>query len=177
MIATVIQARVGSTRLPRKVLMDVAGQPMLAHVVARSDAIARSDLTVVATSTLPGDDAIAELAAQRGWRVFRGSEDDVLDRYVQAGREAGADHVIRVTSDCPAGGPGEADRVIAHHLDTGADYTQNITVWGGEAPAGRRRRGVHDRRARGLGARRATSPTTASTSTSSSTSTPSASGC
>ena len=136
MIATVIQARVGSTRLPRKVLMDVAGEPMLAHVVARSDAIARSDVTIVATSTLPGDDAIAELAAERGWRVFRGSEDDVLDRYLQAGREAGAEHVIRVTSDCPLVDPGEADRVIAHHLVTGADYTQNITVWGGETPLG-----------------------------------------
>jgi len=135
-VATIVQARMGSTRLPGKVLMDVAGAPLLAHVVERCDAMTRSDATIVATSTLAGDDPIEALGAARGWRVFRGSEDDVLDRYVQAAREAGAEHVIRVTADCPLVDPGEGDRVIAHHLATGADYTHNITVWGGETPIG-----------------------------------------
>src|SRR4051812_376264 len=125
-IATIVQARVGSTRLPGKVLMDVAGEPLLAHVVARCDAITRSDATVVATSMLPGDDAIETLAAERGWRLFRGSEADVLDRYVGAARDVGADHVVRVTADCPLVDPREADRVIEHHLAGGADCTHNI---------------------------------------------------
>jgi spore coat polysaccharide biosynthesis protein SpsF len=135
-VATIVQARAGSTRLPGKVLMDVAGEPLLAHVVARCEAMTRSDVTVVATSTLPGDDAIETLAAERGWRLFRGSETDLLDRYVGAARDVGADHVVRVTADCPLVDPHEADRVIEHHLAGGADCTHNITVWGGETPLG-----------------------------------------
>jgi spore coat polysaccharide biosynthesis protein SpsF (cytidylyltransferase family) len=135
-VATIIQARMGSTRLPGKTLMDIAGEPLLAHMVARSDAMERSDLTVVATSTDAGDDPIAALGSARGWHVFRGSEADVLDRYVQAARDCGADHVIRVTADTPLMDPEEGDRVIAHHLESGADYTHNITVWGGETPLG-----------------------------------------
>jgi spore coat polysaccharide biosynthesis protein SpsF (cytidylyltransferase family) len=135
-IATVIQARTGSTRLPGKVLKEIAGETLLAHVVARCEAMAGSEATVVATSTNAGDDPIAALGAERGWHVVRGSEADVLDRYVQAGREVAADHVIRVTSDCPLVDPREGARVIAHHLATGADYTHNITVWGGQTPLG-----------------------------------------
>ena len=135
-VATIIQARMGSTRLPGKTLMDIAGEPLLAHMVARSDAMQRSDVTVVATSTDAGDDAIAALGSARGWNVFRGSEADVLDRYVQAARDVGADHVIRVTADTPLVDPEEGDRVIEHHLRSGADYTHNITIWGGETPLG-----------------------------------------
>ena len=135
-VATIIQARTGSTRLPGKVLQDISGEPLLAHIVARCDAMTGSDETVVATSTAGGDDAIADLGARRGWRVFRGSEADVLDRYVAAARDAGADHVIRVTADCPLVAPDEADRVIARHLEGGADYTHNVTVFGGGTPLG-----------------------------------------
>jgi spore coat polysaccharide biosynthesis protein SpsF (cytidylyltransferase family) len=135
-VATIVQARMGSTRLPGKVLQKIAGEPLLAHIVARCDAITRSDMTVVATSTAAGDDAIAEEGARRGWSVFRGSEADVLDRYVEAARETGADHVIRVTADCPLVAPDEADRVIARHLEGDADYTHNVTVFGGGTPLG-----------------------------------------
>src|SRR5262249_41226654 len=128
-VATIVQARMGSTRLPGKVLKDICGETLLAHVMARSEAMTRSDLTVVATSTPAGDDPIAALGAERGWRVFRGSESDVLDRYVEAALDCGAGHVVRVTSDCPLVDPEEGDRVIARHLESGAGYTHNVTVF------------------------------------------------
>lgn len=97
----IIQARMGSTRLPGKVLMPLAGEPMLAHVVRRAAAAPGVDGVVVATTLRVFDDPVAALARRLGAMVFRGSEDDVLDRYVGAAREHGAELVVRVTSDCP----------------------------------------------------------------------------
>ena len=75
------QARMGSTRLPGKVLMDLSGEPMLARVVERTRRARTVDEVVVATSILPADDRIARLCESRGWECLRGSEPDVLDRY------------------------------------------------------------------------------------------------
>jgi spore coat polysaccharide biosynthesis protein SpsF (cytidylyltransferase family) len=96
----------------------------------------RVDHTVVATSDLAQDDAIGELCVERGWLCFRGSEDDVLDRYYRAALAHEATHVVRVTADCPFLCAAESDRVIAHHLGTNADYSHNITVWGSGMPLG-----------------------------------------
>ena len=101
----IIQARTGSTRLPRKVLEDIAGEPMLSRVVRRVAAGARVDAVVVATTHAAGDDAIAELARTRGWLLSRGSENDVLDRYRQAAEAHGAELILRVCSDCPMTSP------------------------------------------------------------------------
>lgn len=109
----IIQARVGSTRLPAKVLADIAGQPMLARVVERAARIPGIDDVVVATSRLAADDAIAEMCGARGWRCTRGSEDDVLLRYVEAASEVGAAVIVRVTSDCPLLDPEVGGRVVA----------------------------------------------------------------
>lgn len=135
-VVVVIQARTGSTRLPGKVLADVAGKPLLARVAERSQRMERADEVVVATSTSPRDDAIAALCAERGWACFRGSEEDVLDRYYRAAVRHGAAHVVRVTADCPFLCPHQADRVVERHLETGSDYAHNITVWGSGMPLG-----------------------------------------
>ncbi len=132
----IIQARTGSTRLPGKVLLDLACKPLLAHVVERAQRIQLADAVVVATTTAPADDRIEALCARYAWRCFRGEEMDVLDRYYQAAREVNARDVVRITSDCPLFCPRQADRVIRHHLDSRADYTHNATVWGGGTPVG-----------------------------------------
>ena len=91
----IIQARMGSTRLPGKVLMDLSSEPMLARVVERTRRARTVDEVVVATSILPADDRIARLCESRGWMCFRGSEPDVLDRYYQAALRFGAEVVVR----------------------------------------------------------------------------------
>jgi len=100
-VVAIIQARMGSSRLPGKVLVDLGGETMLGRVVRRVSRSASVKQVVVATTTKPADDAIARLCDERGWSCFRGSEDDVLDRYYQTARHHGADVVVRVTSDDP----------------------------------------------------------------------------
>jgi spore coat polysaccharide biosynthesis protein SpsF len=117
-----------STRLPGKVLMDVAGQPMLAQQLRRLRQCALVDDIVVATTTHATDDPVAELAQREQVGCFRGSEQDVLARYVGAAREAKADVVIRVTADCPLIDPQITDRVIAQLADHAmeCDYASNV---------------------------------------------------
>jgi spore coat polysaccharide biosynthesis protein SpsF len=100
-VVAIIQARMGSTRLPGKVLRRLGGSLVLAHVVQRVQAVSGVDEVVVATTSAAADDALAREAAALGASVYRGSEDDVLDRYHSAAAAASADIVIRVTSDCP----------------------------------------------------------------------------
>ncbi len=120
----IIQARTGSTRLPRKVLEDIGGEPMLARVVERAGRAARVHQVVVATSTAPGDDAIVALAETRGWHVHRGSEDDVLDCFQGAASTLPCDRIVRITADCPLLDPAVVDRVL-EELDKGFDYASN----------------------------------------------------
>jgi spore coat polysaccharide biosynthesis protein SpsF len=120
----VIQARTGSTRLPGKVLADLDGRPMLRFLLDRLDRLA-VDEVVVATSTEARDDAVAEIAQAAGRPVVRGSEADVLDRFVSALDAYPADHVVRITADCPLTDPALVERVVARHIDAGADFTAN----------------------------------------------------
>lgn len=131
----VIQARMGSTRLPGKVLADLGGLPILGHVVARARRIPGVDAVVVATTTEAADDALAEACRLAGWRCFRGSEPDVLDRYLGAAVATGAGHIMRLTADNPFVGVEEAGRVLAVHR-AGGDYTHNLTSHGGGVPVG-----------------------------------------
>lgn len=97
----IVQARTGSHRLPGKVLTDISGRPMLERVLARLRRCPALDAIVVATSTAAGDDAIVSACQHWGMAVFRGSEDDVLDRFYQAARIFSAGVCMRITADCP----------------------------------------------------------------------------
>ncbi len=118
----IIQARTGSTRLPGKVLLPLLGEPMLTRVVRRVARAVRLDEVVVATTTLPADDVIDALGRRQGWPVERGSELDLLDRYVMAARRHGAAVVVRVTSDCPIIDPAVIDRTIEAFGAQPCDY-------------------------------------------------------
>jgi spore coat polysaccharide biosynthesis protein SpsF len=108
----IIQARMGSTRLPGKVLMPIAGHPMLWHVVKRAQSPPGVERVVVATTRSEADNVIREFCAESGFQVYSGSEDDVLDRYCQAARECDANPVVRITSDCPAVDPTIVQRLL-----------------------------------------------------------------
>jgi len=125
MTAAIIQARMGSTRLPGKVLMMLAGKTVLEHVVERVSRAKLVDDIVVATTTDINDSKIVELCTKKGIKVFCGPEDDVLDRYYQAAKHYGIDNVIRITSDCPLIDPDIIDGTVRLYLDSGSDYVSN----------------------------------------------------
>ncbi|MCU0268692.1 MAG: GNAT family N-acetyltransferase [Acidimicrobiales bacterium] len=123
-VVCVVQARMGSTRLPGKVLQDLGGRPMLAFQLER---LADLDaVVVVATSELARDDVVASVAADAGVAVVRGSETDVLDRFRLALDEVPARDVVRLTADCPLTDPEVVAAVVEHHRRAGADYTSNV---------------------------------------------------
>lgn len=122
----VIQARSGSTRFPRKVLATLHGRPMLAHIIERVSRATLVDHVVVATTDGTVDDDVASLALASGAGLTRGSEADVLSRYVLAAREHGADVVVRITADCPLTDPAVVDTVVRARAEHEADYASNV---------------------------------------------------
>ena len=124
----VIQARMGSTRLPGKVMKTVAGQRVIDLLIRRLSRAIQLDEIVLATTELPIDDVLAQHVARQGFRVVRGSEDDVLSRYVRAAEESDADVVVRITGDCPLVMPELVDAAVAaFHAHGGTvDYLSNI---------------------------------------------------
>jgi spore coat polysaccharide biosynthesis protein SpsF len=128
--AVIVQARATSTRLPGKVLADLQGAPLLARVLERLALVRAADVVCVATTANAADDPVAELAEAHGAAVFRGSEHDVLGRYVGAARAVGADVVCRVTSDCPLIDAAAVDEVIDALVARRAthDYASNRLV-------------------------------------------------
>ena len=125
MIVAIVQARMGSTRLPGKVLKDVSGYPLLWHVVDRLHMAKNLDKIVVATSTSPLDDSISDFCGKEGISCYRGSEDDVLDRYYGAAKHFVADIIVRITADCPLIDPRVLDKVVEVYLSEGCDYASN----------------------------------------------------
>jgi spore coat polysaccharide biosynthesis protein SpsF len=123
-VVAIIQARMGSTRLPGKVLLDLEGRPMLIWVVERTRRAASIDSVVVATTSEPADDPIMELCRRVGIQFYRGSQFDVLDRYYQTARKFGAQTIVRVTADCPLIDPQVIDRTVDAFFGrtTGFDY-------------------------------------------------------
>lgn len=126
-VAALVQARMGSTRLPGKVLRELAGATMLERAVRRLRTAATLDETVVATSVLAADDAVAELCRTRGIACFRGSEQDVLARFLQAAEAHAADVVVRITADCPLIDAGVVDEVVTALLARpDCEYASNV---------------------------------------------------
>ncbi|MFH0983991.1 MAG: glycosyltransferase family protein [Candidatus Omnitrophota bacterium] len=121
----IIQARMGSSRLPGKSLLPLHGKPVLAHALARLKRCRMIDHIIVATTTEERDRVLLDLARKEGVEGFAGSESDVLDRYYQAARSHTPDHVIRCTGDCPILDPKVTDDVVQRHLEERNDYTSN----------------------------------------------------
>lgn len=120
----IVQARMGSTRLPGKVLQDLCGDTMLARCIQRLRAASSLAHVVIATTTNPEDDVIVSEAHRLGAQVHRGPSADVLDRYVGAARASDAEAIVRVTSDCPMIDPTVVDRVVGK-LTSAIDYASN----------------------------------------------------
>jgi spore coat polysaccharide biosynthesis protein SpsF len=118
----------GSTRLPGKVLRDLEGETMLARVMRRLGRARRIDSLLVATTDRAADDAIVEECRRHKLPVFRGDQDDVLDRYFRAAQLVKADVVVRVTSDCPLIDPEMTDQTVAAFLEARPDYAANNLV-------------------------------------------------
>ena len=122
----IIQARMGSRRLPGKVLLDLGGATVLARVVRRLERSEHISQIVVATTGAPADEAVVSECQRLHVPSFRGSEDDVLDRYYQAARSHPAAAIVRVTSDCPLIDPELVDETIRVFRDKRADYASNV---------------------------------------------------
>jgi spore coat polysaccharide biosynthesis protein SpsF len=125
-IVAVVQARCVSERLPRKVLVPLAGRPVIEHVLLAIRAASLVDDIILATTALPADEVLVGIAAELGIRAFRGSEIDVLGRFVGALDGDSADIVVRHTADDPLLDPGIIDMVIGHYLRGGCDYASNM---------------------------------------------------
>ena len=121
----ILQARVSSSRLPGKVLKPIMGRPMLALQIERVRRTKKIDQLIIATSTDPSDDQIEMLCQQIDIPCYRGSLNDVLDRFYQAAQTWQSQHIVRLTGDCPLIDPEVIDHVIAFYLNGDYDYASN----------------------------------------------------
>lgn len=122
----IVQARTASTRLPAKIFLDLGGRPALLRCLERAQRIRGVDEVWVATTDRPEDELVVALARRAGVRTFRGSAEDVLERYHRAAAEARAERVVRLTSDCPLLDPEASSAVLDRLLAGGADYASNV---------------------------------------------------
>ena len=127
-VVAIIQARMGSSRLPGKSLAEIEGRPMLWHVIQRVKRARLVDRVVVATSIAPADDAIEKMCRENDIPCHRGSENDVLDRFYAAARAEKASQVVRITADCPLIDPEVIDRVVRRFQRGDLDYASNAMV-------------------------------------------------
>lgn len=121
----IVQARMSSSRFPGKVLAPLHGAPMIIRQLERVSRATTPDRIVVATSSDPSDDPLAKVVADAGYPVFRGSLNDVLDRFAGASTEHRADVLVRITADCPLISPSVIDLVVRAFAASDADYASN----------------------------------------------------
>jgi len=124
-VVVIIEARMGSSRLPGKVLKDVNGRPALERLIARLKFCKKVDEIVVATTTSEKDDALVAWATQNNVSYFRGSEDDVLKRVADASQEYNADLIVEITGDCILTDPGVIDQAVQTFLVNSCDVVTN----------------------------------------------------
>jgi spore coat polysaccharide biosynthesis protein SpsF len=127
-VVAIIQARMGSTRLPGKVLKDLEGETVLSRVIKRVRRATLIDELLVATTDHPADDTIVDESRRCSVRIARGAEEDVLDRYFRAAQLSGADIIVRITSDCPLIDPEVTDKTIRAFLEKQPDYASNALL-------------------------------------------------
>jgi spore coat polysaccharide biosynthesis protein SpsF len=137
-VVVIIQARMGSSRLPGKVLADIQGEPMLTWVVERCRLASRVNEVIVATSSDSRDDPIVSFCEQQGYPVLRGNESDVLDRYHQAANLYKAEVIVRITGDCPFIDPDLIDEAVKAILESKppVDLVVNRLPWERTYPIG-----------------------------------------
>ncbi|BBU41193.1 spore coat protein [Aeribacillus pallidus] len=121
-VAAIIQARMGSTRLPGKILKKVLDKTLLEYQIERVKRAKSIDEIIIATTTKESDDQIVQLCQQLSIPYYRGSEEDVLSRYYEAATEFGVDVIVRLTSDCPIIDPIVIDKVVKHYLENKDQY-------------------------------------------------------
>lgn len=124
-VGAIVQARIGATRLPGKVLEIITGEPMVWHVVNRLRLSKKLHNIILAIPDAKEDDVLEDFAREQNISYFRGSQQDVLSRYYEAAKTFHCEVVARITADCPLIDPEVVDQVIERHLASGADYTSN----------------------------------------------------
>jgi spore coat polysaccharide biosynthesis protein SpsF len=125
-IAVIVQARVGSTRLPKKILKKIKNKMILDYVFERLKYCKRANDIILATTTNRNDDILEKYARENEIKYYRGSEEDVLKRYYDVAKKYKSDVIVRITSDCPLIDPEIVDEMIKKHIENKADYTSNI---------------------------------------------------
>ncbi|SDZ32762.1 spore coat polysaccharide biosynthesis protein SpsF [Proteiniborus ethanoligenes] len=123
-ILCIVQARMGSERLPGKVIKPILGKPMILYTLDRLKRSKYIDEIVLATSTSEKEEPLVQVVAQEGYNIFRGEEHNVLKRYIDAYEKFGGDIIIRITGDCPLIDPQIVDNVISHYLMYDYDYVR-----------------------------------------------------
>jgi len=127
-IVALVQARMGSTRLPNKVMKPIDGIPIIELLLSRLSKSQELDQIVVATSVDVRNQSLIEHVQKLGYACEQGSENDVLDRFVQAARKHKADVVVRITGDCPLVDPALVDEVVRRFKFANVDYFSNVTL-------------------------------------------------
>jgi glutamate-1-semialdehyde 2,1-aminomutase len=125
-VVAIVQARMGSTRLPDKVMKPLAGMPMIELLLKRLSQSQSLNQIVLATSTDARNDALVNHVSRLGYVCVRGSESDVLSRYLMAARQVNANVVVRITGDCPLVDPHLVDTAVERFKQAGVDYLSNV---------------------------------------------------
>lgn len=123
-IVAIVQARMGSERLPGKVIKPIIGKPMILHVLDRLNKSKYISKIILATSVLDNEGPLVKIVSEAGYEVFRGEEDNVLKRYIDANKKYKGEIIVRITGDCPLIDPQIVDNVISYYLMYNYDYVK-----------------------------------------------------